>query len=205
MASSEVEIASNALYLIGLKPITDFDEGTQKANLMKAMYPITRDAVLRGHNWRCATKYFSTPADATPPLMDWNYAYPISNEPYVLRVLRVKDDDRGVRWRVQGRNILTNSSSPLVWEGVIRVIAVRDFDPLLEDAITFRLAAAGAMPLTESMKNLQAMLAAYKEKMEEARTVDSQEGYPEEAAMDSLIDARRSGGGTSVFRKISPA
>lgn len=193
MAESEAQIASNALQLLGLKPIINFDDGSKSTNLMKAMYALTRDAVLRAYPWKCATEYLSLPADATAPAFRWDHAYTLPTDPnqYVLRVLRLeKEQERGHKWTVKGRRIYTNANAPLECEVIIRITDVGQFDALLEDAITFRLAAAGAMPLTESQKKLEGLLIAYKEKIGEARTVDGQESWPEEALMDDLLNVR---------------
>ena len=64
MATSDVEIVNNALYLIGAKPIASFTEGTDRANLYNSVYPITRDATLRVHPWRFARSLFDTVAEA---------------------------------------------------------------------------------------------------------------------------------------------
>lgn len=206
MATSEAAIASNALQLLGLKPIINFDDGSKATNLMKALYPVTRDAVLRAFPWNCAMKYLTAPADGDAPLWDeWAYSYTLESTEttYVLRVHRVKGEENGYNWKVKGRAIYTNLAAPLIYEAIIRVKNVGLFDPLLEDAITFRLAAAAALPLTEQTKKLESMLVAYKEKIEEARTIDSQEGTPDVAEINDLITTRYGIGTTPGFRPIN--
>lgn len=204
MATSEVEIANNALYLLGAKPITSFDEGSDRANIMGALYPITRDATLRAHPWRFARELFGNVAKlAATPVWKWGFQYQLSSNPYVLRVLEVDGDREGKTWQVYGRKILTDIGDTINYEAVIRVTDTLTFDSCYEDALTFRLAAAAAMPITENRTVLEAMLGAYKDKMAEARTISSQEGYPEDGDAGAvLLNARLAAGDLTSWRKI---
>jgi hypothetical protein len=196
VATSEVDIANNALLLLGAKAsILSFDDGTDKSNLMKKFYPITRDAVIRAHKWRFATQLFDTVAEDTPaPKWKWDHSYTISQNPYVLRVTEIDGDREGWRWVINGRKIMTDLGSPLNYEAVIRVIDTQQFDSLFEDVLTFRLAAAAAMPFTEHRAMAERLMMVYTEKMKEARTISSQEGYPEDGDAGSpLLNARLSG------------
>ncbi len=204
MANSPVEIASNALYLLGAKPITDFDEGTDRANLMNALYPVTRDATQRAHPWRFARELFEVVKEPTAPKWKWSTSYTLSPNPYVLRVIEVNGDRDGHRWAVYGRKIYANLGSPIQYEAIIRVTDTLIFDSLYEEALTYRLAAAAAMPVAESRTLLEAMMNAYADKIAEARTISSQEGYPDDADMGQPLITARLSSGDRAYRAIKP-
>ena len=207
MAASSTDIINVALSLIGQQAIVNLDEGTDRANLMGRLYPITRDAIIRAFPWNFAVEFITVAKDAAVPTWGFSYQYTLSPDPYVLRVLKVEDDDDPVDpvvWRVYGRKIHTDVNSPINYAALVRVEDTGFFDPLFEDALQFRLAAAAAPSLTESGKLTQGMMQLYQAKIDEARTVDSQEGSPISSDITVLLDARRSGVTRNLSRRITP-
>src|SRR5207245_9076015 len=53
--TSEVDICSYALRLIGDQPITALTDNSDRARLCNSIYALTRDATLRAHPWNFAT------------------------------------------------------------------------------------------------------------------------------------------------------
>ena len=53
-ADDIITLCNQALYLLGAKPITALDQGTQEANLCNAFYAAERRNLLRGHLWNFA-------------------------------------------------------------------------------------------------------------------------------------------------------
>lgn len=185
--SSITAIANIALAELGADLILDTDDGTRNAKICKARYGDVRDAVLRSHPWNCATFRFSLPAEGTAPAFGFSAQYPLPTEPYCLRVLRL--EDAAVTWKIEGRKILTDAGSPLRGLYIGR-IGEDLYDALLTHAIAMRLGAAIAYRLTNSQTQVERMNRLFQETLREARSIDAQEGSPDDLAPSELLMSR---------------
>ena len=75
--ASDIDIASNALILIGDNPISSFTEPGAGATAAANLYPVTYEQLLSEHPWTFALKeqklnQLSQQPDA---LTNWRYAY----------------------------------------------------------------------------------------------------------------------------------
>lgn len=176
--------------MLGDSPITSFDQvfvNSDRAIICNAFYPQVRDEVLRAHPWNCAKVMVQLAALSATPLYKFTYQYQLPVDPYCLKVLDVNDDD-SVIWKVYGRTLLTD-------EGTVKItyigrVNVELFDALLVSAISRRLAAQLAYPITSKANLFEAMWKAYEIVLQEARSVDSQEGTPPTFSADDLISVR---------------
>jgi hypothetical protein len=191
--SSEVEICNNSLLQLGEDPITSLDDATRKANLCKAFYPKVRDATLRAYPWRCAIAFQdlglmagvdAIPTTATP----FSYTYQLPVNPWCLRALLV-NADRTLAWEVVGRKLLCDESTVNL-RYIYRVTDPGRYDPLLEDAISCRLASMLAYPITASPTMSKTLYELYLTKLVEARSIDSMEGSNEDYESVDLLEVR---------------
>lgn len=176
--------------MLGDKPITSFDEvftNSDRAILCNAFYPQVRDEVLRAHPWNCAKVRVQLVAEVAIPLYGFSYQYLLPVDPYCLKVLDVNDDLDAV-WKIEGRKLLTDEDTvQITYTGRVDV---GTFDVLLISAISRRLAAQLAYPITSKSNLFEAMWKAYEIVLSEARSVDSQEGTPPTLSCDDLINVR---------------
>lgn len=189
--SSEVEICSDSLLLLGEEPITSFDDAAKKARLCKRFYPVIRDAVLRAYPWRCAIKYQALnilTGDSAIPESQYAYTYQLPTNPYCLRALLL-NNDKTVQWEVIGRKLVTDEAS-VTLKYISRVTDPGDFDSLLLMAISIQLAQAIAYPITGNPTFTKVMEELYQMRMLEARSIDSMEGSVEEISSDDLLEVR---------------
>jgi hypothetical protein len=189
--SSEVEICSDALLLLGEEPITSFDDASKKARLCKRFYPVIRDSVLRAYPWRCAIKYQSLnilTGDSAITESDYAYTYQLPASPYCLRALLI-NNDKTVQWEVIGRKLVTDEES-VTLKYIARITDPGDFDALLVMAIAIQLAQAIAYPITGNPQFTKIMEDLYQLRMLEARSIDSMEGSVEEMSSDDLLEVR---------------
>ena len=71
-----------------------------------------------------------------------------------------------------------------------RVTDPNELDVLFISALTARISAELALPVSGSNTVATAMWTAYDKKIKEARTIDSQEGTPANLDAQSIMDAR---------------
>lgn len=79
MAETDISICAAALSLIGVEPITSFDEGTPAAAACARLYPGLRDSVLAMHTWNFAITAIELARRADAPT-GWEAAYTLPTD-----------------------------------------------------------------------------------------------------------------------------
>ena len=107
-----VSICSDALIMIGAKPISSFNDGTDEASVCDRLYPDIRDSTLVMYPWSFATKKIALSRLLTAPTNVWRYAYQLPGDR--LAGPRAVYDSPAVGanarkdWEIQGDQLLTN-------------------------------------------------------------------------------------------------
>ncbi len=194
--ATDVQICSNALLMLGSKPIASFDEaaapsGIKTALLCGALYPQVKRAILRRHTWNCAIRRVQLSPDVTPP--PFGYTYRFQKPGDWLRTLEVgnrKNSER-LEFRDEGGYFVTD-------EGVFPLVYLADtpegaFDALLTDVMTMAMAFRLAYPVTASTSVEDAKLRELQGFMQEARAIDGQDDPPDTFGDLRLLRARFGG------------
>ena len=189
--SSKVDLANEALLLLGANTITSFTDNDSNAVLVNRFWPSERDSVLRSHRWNCAVTTANLAALADTPIIDWEYKFTLPTDPYCLRVLDVRTvtGDIKLDHEVQGRELLTEESTVDITY-IQRLEDTSLYDPLLYQALVFRMAWKLSFPIMRSHTVMGQMGSMYEAVVREARTIDSQEGTPETIDTETLTDLR---------------
>lgn len=186
--STVIEICNAALLKHGAATIADFNEDSNNAVLCSALWPLTRDAVLRAHPWNCAILCVAlSPATDAPPF-GWSYSFPLPSD--CLRVLTVTDaDEKTIEHKVEGRAIRTDEN-PIYLKYVSRVEDVNLYDALLVSSMISCLSAELAYPITKSSTQQDMCWKLYIEKLKLAKAIDGQEDSPDTFGDFPLLKAR---------------
>ena len=75
MATSEVEVANQALLEIGEPPINSLTDENTRARHLNRIFAQVRDQVLRMGQWNCATKRATLTQSGTSPAYGYTYQY----------------------------------------------------------------------------------------------------------------------------------
>lgn len=179
MATSVIELCNNALLDLGEDVIMSLGDESKAAGLCNHRWPAVRDAVLRAHPWNCAMAQAELAAATAAPLWKWEYKYTLPTD--FLRIVQIvgQDGREVMEWEIQGGIILCNEEAPIYISYVRRETDPKKFDALLDEALSSRLAATLAYPLSGSTALAQSYWEVYQEKLAEARGVDAREGVPE--------------------------
>lgn len=173
------DICNLALGHLGSHRITDFDEPSALAEKCRNHFGQARDSALRMHRWNFAVRRAELSALADPPLFGYAFAYQLPAD--CIRLLSLNGVEAGLleseSWRIEGRQLLTHDGKAQV-RYVARVIDTTQYDSLFVTVLSYRLAAALAMEVTNSMQVKGAMLEMADATLNEAGFVDAVEDRP---------------------------
>ena len=184
--ASIVGICNGALNQLGATTILSLTEDSKNARLCNSRYTQVRDALFRTHPWNCLQKRIQIAADSTAPAWGFSYAYTLPAD--CLRLLKILDYDSN--YKVEGRKILSNTSSMKILY-VARVTDPNEYDELLRETLSASLGADIAFGVTSNNQTATNMYNLFKEKLRDARFVDSTEGQniDSDLGMADVIDA----------------
>lgn len=173
--ASLVEICSAALMMVGSDAVTDLEDGSTRANLCNAFYPLARDAVLRAYPWSCAriTATINQEVWTSEDNDIWEYRYALPTDPYCLWVPKSLNED--LDYEIRARKLYCNEDTAIILNYISRITSTAYFDSLLVETIIIRLAHNLALPITGIASLSKEMFALYLEKIREARTQDAME------------------------------
>lgn len=157
--ASEVQIANFALTLLGEKRIVSLSDASKQAREIKALFEMTRDALLAGYNWVFAMTRTQLSPLAEVPAFQFGQQFQLPTD--CLRIVLIGEtyvgadlsDFRGFpvdEFVLEGRRILTDLGAPLSLRYVKQVTDTTQFDPSFAKAFAARLAADAAEAITQS-------------------------------------------------------
>jgi hypothetical protein len=107
-----VSICSDALILLGAKPISSFNDGTDEANSCDRLYPDVRDSLLMMYPWSFAYKKVKLARLVTTPTNEWKYQYQLPGDRIGNPRALFETNNLYARpvkeWEIEGDKINTN-------------------------------------------------------------------------------------------------
>lgn len=186
MASS-VSICSNALQMLGAKPINSFDDRTEHARLCANLYASVRDDVLRAHPWNCATKRMILAPLMDAPAFDFSAQFSLPGD--WLRTIQVGRKGCPIPYRTEGRRLLANVTQlPLVY--CFRNEVEDTWDTNLIHVVELAMAAKVAYAVTSSASMRDSLRDEYARELKVAKAVDGQDDPPEEFESGTFLESR---------------
>lgn len=199
--TSTVDIANYALNIIGASNISAFDENSKVARLVNQRYGGVRDAVFRSHPWNCLIRRAELGQEVDTPAFGYAYQYALPTNPFCLRVLEfsngslsypqdnMTNNTGGPVFVIEGRKLLTDEGTARI-KYIARVTDPQEYDSLLIESLSARLASEIAYAVTGSTSVTQLADALYRDKLREARFVDATEGAPQKLEASDFIESR---------------
>tara|TARA_R100001594_G_scaffold33795_2_gene62574 strand:+ start:8105 stop:8689 length:585 start_codon:yes stop_codon:yes gene_type:complete len=192
--ASKIDICNSAMNMLGASNIVSLTEDSKNARLLNQRFDFVRDAVFRSHAWNCLINRQQLNQSSTTPAYQYSYAYPIPTDPYCLRILELhtgsySSNETDIEWKVEGRNILTDEATVYI-KYIGRITDPNEYDTLLIETISARLAADTGYAITGSTTLTSSMWQLYEAKIVEARHADATEGQPDTIQAHTWINAR---------------
>jgi len=186
---SLVSICNMSLSQLGATEISDLGTNGRNAKLCNMFIEPTIDEILRLHPWNCAYCRKTLAELSEAPDFGYGHKYALPANPYCLRALRINEDWR-YKFRVEGRELLTDEATSVNLEYIKRIVNPSEFDSLVVTVIVSRLAWRLAYPVTQSTQIRESALSEFRVALSEARAADAQEGTAEEFTTSSWLDSR---------------
>lgn len=199
--TSTVDIANYALNIIGASNISSLGENSKVGRLVNQRYEGVRDAVFRSHPWNCLIRRAELAQETETPVFGYSRQYNLPTNPFCLRVLEfsngslsypqdnMTNNTGGPVFVIEGRKLLTDEDTVRI-KYIARVTDPQQYDALLIDALSARLASEIAYAATGSTSVSQLADALYRDKLREARFVDATEGAPQKLEASDFIESR---------------
>jgi len=147
MATDVLEIANKSFVLLGAGTIMSLSDGKKPGNVFNAIYPTTRDAVLRAHPWNSVSKRVTVAPNTPKPPFEWDNSFDMpDNCLRAVSLYKVLNNE----WTVEGRKILANAAS-INLKYIVAESDVTKYDALLVEALAARLASDMAQQLVDDI------------------------------------------------------
>lgn len=186
--ASKVSICSNALLLLGAKPISSLSQAGDHPTLCSNLYDSVRDDILRLHTWNCATKRVILAPLTETPDFDWDYQFQLPGD--WLRTIQVGYIDQKMPYRSEGQRLLANETVlPFVY--IFRNEVESSWSVNLVHVMELAMAAKMAYPVTKSTSVRDSMRDELGREFKVAKAIDGQDDPPEEFDAGSFLESRQ--------------
>jgi len=193
MADTSVEVANQALVLIGANSISSFVGTATEQIAATHLYQPTVDAALTSHRWRFASGKKILSFLAADPIDEWDSAFQMPTDPKILLLNSVMVLDHPITFdRFEDHIYCDATSSDVVVASYIYSRAEIDWPAYFTKAVVLDLASAFSAAITQDSY----LAAHFREQAvveySKARWSDSSSQTARNLNARSLIDKRRS-------------
>lgn len=148
--ASDVEIASKALLKLGEGAISSFDDGTDKADTCKELYPDFKKYCLSLHDWNFAKKKVQLNRLVDTPVNEYKYAYQVPSD--MIKLLGLYDNAQVGATPFQDYNIFYKqvyTDVAAVYADYIALVNDEDFPAYFVEFLATAFAAELALSITD--------------------------------------------------------
>lgn len=115
---SALTVCSDALLLLGARPITSFNEGTDAANLCDRIYPGVKKSTLQAYRWAFSMKKVQLARTINTPVNRYKYEYVLPSDRLGTINNAYNSLENGASsftdWTIQGNKLLTDAETVVV-------------------------------------------------------------------------------------------
>ena len=191
VANSALDVASNALFLMGADSISSFTANTPEAKVANALYEDIVQSSFASHRWRFAARQQTLVRLDGEPTGRFDASYHIPSS--CVTVVAVTVNDHPIKYDIYQNKILCDEaeSATLVLDYINRA-SESDWPSYFTTAVEFLLAGTFAVTLARDASLAQLMDAKAQELFIKARNIDSQQQTTRKLNTSRFIAQRRS-------------
>jgi hypothetical protein len=187
--ASQVDIINLALLRLGCDTIAAIypTEQSKEARFGTFFFEPAKKAVLRSFPWSCATVVAELTALETAQT-GFDYAYQLPTD--CLRAIKLVPESDTYFFEIRNDGVLVTNVPDAVLKYVKDVDDTTEFDDQFVEALSYRLAADMALPVTGNAGLLQAMVQMFNAAIIRARASDAQENRVQDLKGRDFLNAR---------------
>lgn len=195
MTTTDIELSSKALVLIGADPITSFQDGSREAVVAANLYNEVTRGEMSEYPWRfLVTQERANRETEAPVGTEWGAAYTVPASS--LRIINVKVEGFPVKFDVFLKSLHTNTSSEeVVIVEYVKDVPESDWPHYFRNYIILRMASVFASSLGRDGDLTTAMSQQAEISKRAARTSDSQGRTTKRLPMSRIVQSRFGGSG----------
>jgi len=195
MATTDIDLASRALVMIGANPITSFADGSREAIVASNLYEEITRGEMSAYPWRFLTTQERVNRILEVPVgEEWTTSYTIPASS--LRVLNAKVNGQPVKFDTFLKNLHTNTSeNDDVIVEYVKDVSENDWPHFFRNYIVFKMASVFASALGRDGELTTAMAEQAEILKRTARTSDSQGRTTKRLPLSKIVKVRFGGSG----------
>lgn len=152
ISTTDVDLCTRALALLGLKGISSLSDGTDKADTCATLYRQVKLRVLTAHPWKFTLTFRQLARETAAPAMRWTYAYALPSDRLGAGHLRLyPTSDVGehpvAEYEILGGKVYTDEAA--LWASYQQDQSEDNFPAHVQVLMGYALAAELAEPLTD--------------------------------------------------------
>lgn len=175
--ATNISLCSNALVLLGDRPIASFTDEGAGAESASNLYESCYNYLLSLHRWRFATKKANLSRSTTRPTNQWAYQFQLPSD-FIMLVTTYPVSE----FEIYGDKIYTNQDACAI--DYIYRISESQLPHYFAKVCEYYLATAFAIPVTGNSTRLQEMQNLYLMHLKQAKNIDST-SRPNQGIIDS--------------------
>ena len=147
---TDIQICNLALARLGDSRITALNDATAQAQYCSLFYAQTLEELQADFDWSFCRKQVNL-TSGTAPITGYSIQYALPAD--FIRAIRLGNIDASENfgsWEIVGTNLHTNIASPVALDYIALVTTTTSFPAIFVEALSMKLAAVLAMPLTGS-------------------------------------------------------
>jgi hypothetical protein len=184
---TDLEICNSALQKVGAEQITSLADSSKRAKLVSYQYTIIRDTLLYEYAFNFSIKRATLTADVTAPLYGYAYRFPLPAD--CLRLLDTNLDE--AEYKIEEDGWLLTDESEIKIRYIKKVTDATKFSVYFGELLATCIAADIAYPLAQSIQLKKELKEEAENMLRKARSLNSQEGTPEELYKSSYTTTER--------------
>lgn len=195
MATTDIELSSKALVMIGADPITSFSDGSREAVVAANLYEEITRGEMSEYPWRFLITQERANRETDAPVgPEWGASYTIPAS--ALRIINVKVDGFPVKFDVFLKSVHTNTSEDeVVIVEYVKDVSEDDWPHYFRNYIVLMMASAFASSLGRDGDLTTAMAQKAEISKRAARTADSQGRTTKRLPLSRIVKSRFGGSG----------
>jgi hypothetical protein len=179
-----------ALSRLGAATITAITDSTAEAILCNTFFDDLADEVMLEGSWTSTIKRSSLAKTTNTPTFEYANEFQLPVDPFCLKVLNIDEDVVGnTPYQIEGDKLLTDSGSIKI-RYIGRLSDTEDWDPLLRQAFTARLASELAYAITGDQSRANFELERYFRLVNQGLALNGQQGSKEILSNGEYIEVR---------------